>query len=226
MSLHVAIIPDGNRRWAKEKGLIASAGHKAGGREEHMMSLLNEAMDLGIDYISFWGFSTENWKRDKKEVDELFNVLLKSMKFFRKECNERKIRFRHIGRRDRLPNDLLEEIESLEKETKENKKFNVQILWDYGGRDEIVRAVNKAIENGEKVDEKSFKQFLDTKEIPDPDLIIRTSVEKRLSGILPYQSTYAELYFAGVHFPDFGAKELRKAVNEFKSRSRTFGGNK
>jgi len=223
--LHLAIIPDGNRRWARSNGLAASMGHRKAGSREHMKELLEESRRLGIRYISFWGLSPENWKRDKKEIDSLFDIILESVEFLRSECEKNKIRFRHIGRKDRIPKKLADELRKLEEKTAGNEEFNIQLCLDYGGRDEIVRAVNKAVKEGKEVDEESFKKFLDTADIPDPDLIVRTSVEKRLSGYFAYQGTYAELYFTGVHFPDFRGKDLRKAVEEYKKRKRTFGGN-
>jgi undecaprenyl diphosphate synthase len=190
-----------------------------------MKELLEEGKRLGLKYMSFWGFSTENWKRSKKEIDTLFDIILENLDFFRSEFEEGKIRFRVIGRRDRMPKRIVDELERLEKETESYDKMNVQLCLDYGGRDEIVRAVNKAVKDGKEVDEESFKEFLDSKDIPDADLIIRTSGEKRLSGLMAYQGTYAELYFVDIHFPDFGSEELKKAVEEFSKRKRTFGGN-
>ncbi len=222
--LHVSIIPDGNRRWAKSKGLIASEGHRRAGSYEHMKDLFESARDMGIKYLSFWGFSTENWKRDKKEIDELFSLISKAVKEWRKEAAKNKIRFRHIGRRDRLPKEIVKELESLEEETKEFSDFNVQLCLDYGGRDEIIRAMNKIINSGIKeVDESSFSKFLDTDSVPEPDLVIRTSGEIRTSGFMPFQSVYSELYFTDLHFPDFDSCELRKAVEEFGKRKRNFG---
>ncbi|MEI6731653.1 MAG: polyprenyl diphosphate synthase [archaeon] len=222
--VHVAIIPDGNRRWAKEKGLIATQGHYKAGSKENILSLFGEAQRLGVKYLSIWGFSTENWKRDKKEVDAIFSLVLGVVKELETEAKEKKIRFRHIGRKDRLPRDLLNALNDLEEKTKDFSDFNVQLCLDYGGRDEIVRAVNQMLKNGvDKVDEESIKDYLDSKGIPDPDLIIRTSGEKRTSGLMPYQSVYSELYFTDLHFPDFTPKELRKAVEYYSQRQRSFG---
>ena len=221
---HSAIIPDGNRRWAKEKGFEASYGHSKGGDYEHLRGLLDEARKLGIKYVSFWGFSTENWARGKLERNAIFNLILKSIKRFREDALKNKTRFRHIGRRDRLPESLLSELEKIEEETKNFSDFNVMLCLDYGGRDEIVRAINRMIKEGVKqIDEKEFAKYLDTAEIPEPDMIIRTAGEKRLSGFMAFQSAYAELYFSEVYFPDFDAGELRKAVEDFKKRKRNFG---
>jgi undecaprenyl diphosphate synthase len=224
--MHVAIIADGNRRWAVEKGLAPTIGHEKAVNKENLTSLADEAMSLGIKYLSFWIFSTENWNRSSFEVNALMKLFLKWTQDVKKDLIERKIRFVHLGRKDRIPKELADKLSELEEETKHFVEFTVIACIDYGGRDEIIRAVNRAIQSrAEKVDENSFKQFLDTKDIPDPDLIIRTSGEQRTSGFMPFQGIYAEWYFPKVYFPDFDALELRKAVEEFKRRNRRFGGN-
>ncbi len=223
--IHIAIIPDGNRRWAKEKGLLVSLGHYKSGHYKDFKELFEEAKKWGVRYMSIWGFSTENWSRDKEEVKAVFDVILKNVDNFRADAYSNRIRFRHIGRKDRLPKELKEALEDLEEKTKTYSEFNVQLFLDYGGRDEVIRAVNKMIKHGiKKIDEKIFSENLDTAGIPDPDLIIRTSGEKRVSGLMPWQSVYAEYYFTSVHFPDFDAKELRKAILDFGKRDRRFGG--
>lgn len=222
--LHVALIPDGNRRWAKQKGLKPFFGHRKSAEAEKIKNLVSEARNLGVKYLSLWGFSTDNWKRNAEEKEEIFKVILKTIRDLREEAHKEKIRFRHIGRKDRLPQELIEEIEALERETKDYSGFNLQLFLDYGGRDEIVRAINNIIKRGvESVNENLFLGYLDTKEIPEPELIIRTGGEKRLSGFMLYQGAYSELYYSDVYFPDFDAKELRKAVEDFKGRKRTFG---
>ena len=151
-------------------------------------------------------------------------MIIENIRKFRKDEERRKIKFRHVGRKDRLPKELVIEIEALEKETKDNKGLNVQFFLDYGGRDEIARAAKKiADEKIKKIDENSFSKYLDTYGIPDPDLIIRTGGEQRLSGMMPFQGVYAELYFIDKYFPDFGPEELREAVEEFSNRQRRFG---
>ncbi|MDP2628843.1 MAG: polyprenyl diphosphate synthase [Nanoarchaeota archaeon] len=223
---HVVIIPDGNRRWAKDKGLSGSEGHVKSATMENLISLLEESKSLGIKYISLWAFSTENWKRDEKERKVIFDLLRGLIEKLEKYAHEKKIRFRHIGRKDRLPRDLIKELEKFEESTKSYSELNFSLFLDYGGRDEIVRAVNKALKSGEKkVDEKSFEKFLDTFDLPDPALIIRTSGEKRTSGLLSWQSAYSEWYFSDVYFPDFDVKEFRKAISEYSRRQRRFGGN-
>jgi undecaprenyl diphosphate synthase len=225
--VHIAIIPDGNRRWAQKRGLEGIAGHARSTEIDSILSLLKETKRLGIKYLSLWGFSTENWKRSQKEKDFLFKLLSTLVDKLRSYALENKVRFRHIGRKDRLPKVLISKLEKIEQETKDFKELNVQICLDYGGRDEIVRAIKKIPENktGE-LDEEDFTNYLDTKEIPEPDMIIRTGGEFRLSGFMSYQSTYSELYFTEVFFPDFNAEELKKAVEEFSRRKRTFGGDK
>lgn len=222
--VHIAIIPDGNRRWAVKKGLKSIEGYKVV-KYEHLESLVLEAKKLGVKYMSLWIFSAENWKRPKSEITFLFGHFLRNVDDLLKGALKNKIRIRHIGRKDRLPIKLGEELERLEKETKNFNDFNVQLCMDYGGRDEIIRAVNKMLKSGtKKADEKIFFSYLDSAGIPDPDLIIRTSGEKRTSGFMPFQSVYAELYFSRVYFPDFDVNELRKAIDSFSDRNRRFGG--
>jgi undecaprenyl diphosphate synthase len=222
--LHVVIIPDGNRRWARERGLSASFGHYTSASDERLIELMLESKNMGIKYLSFWGFSTENWKRDEREINSIFDLIFKKIHKLKELAHKHKIRFRHIGRKDRLPKKLLKELTILEGETKEYDELNVQLLLDYGGRDEIIRAVNKLIRSGvKKIDEETFKRYLDSNDIPDPDYIIRTSGEKRTSGLMPYQATYAEFYFTEVYFPEFDVNEYRKAIKSFKQRIRRFG---
>lgn len=223
---HVAIIPDGNRRWAKKKGFEGTFGHYKAGSYISLENLFKEAERLGVKYMSIWGFSTENWKRNKFEQKEIFDLISSNVQKFFEDAHKNKIRFRHIGRKDRIPNELAEALRKLEKETSQYDKFNIQLCLDYGGRDEIIRAVNNALNSGAKnLGEEEFSKFLDGRDIPDPDLIIRTSGEHRLSGFMPFQSVYSELYFSNVEFPDFGIKELREAIMEYGKRKRRFGGN-
>ncbi len=221
---HVAIIPDGNRRWAREKLLPATEGHRIAGSKEHMLELLRTFKELGISYFSLWVFSTENWNRDKGEVSKLLSLFEQVLRELRPDFMKEQVRFRHLGRKDRLPLPLQQEIDSLEEATKEFNRFNLQLCLDYGGRDELTRAINKMLHSGVKeINEEDVSRFLDTEGIPDPDLIIRTSGEQRMSGFMPYQGTYAEFYFASIHFPDFGSEQLREAVDEFSRRKRNFG---
>jgi len=222
---HLAIIPDGNRRWAVAKGLVSTMGHYKAGAVDNLLVLMRGAKELGVEYLSFWGFSTENWKRDVVERKAIFDLILKSVDGLRKVAVKEGIRFRLIGRRDRLPEGLISALEGLEKETYDYSSFNVQLLLDYGGRDEIIRGVNKLLGEGVKsVDEAGFSEVLDSAGVSDVDMIIRTGGEKRLSGLMPFQSVYAELYFCDKMFPDFGVEDLRGAVEEFGRRKRRFGG--
>ena len=224
--LHIAIIPDGNRRWAKKRGLSGFKGHERAGRVDNLIGLFEEARKLGVKYVSFWGFSTENWKRDKEENENLFNILLKGIREFKEYAHENKIRFRHVGIKTRFSNEVREALIELENETKNYSKYNIQLCLDYGGRDEILRCVNKLLNaKAKRVNEKQFLKLLDTKDIPPPDLIIRTSGEKRLSGFMPYQGVYAELIFIQKHFPSFKPRDVRKCLKEYSRRKRTFGGN-
>jgi undecaprenyl diphosphate synthase len=222
---HIALIPDGNRRWAMRNGYgDVSRGHKTSATKENFISLFDKAQELGIEYMTFWGFSTENWKRSSKEVKILFDLLFKFMKDFGDEFVKRKIRFRHLGRKDRLPKILVDKIKILEEKTKKFDDFHFQLCWDYGGRDEISRAVNKILKAGvQEVNEDDLKHYLDSADIPDPDLIIRTSGEKRMSGFMSFQSAYSEFYFVEKDFPNFGPEDLEKAVRDFASRGRRAG---
>jgi len=221
---HVAIIPDGNRRWAREKGLIATAGVVAAGTYENLYPLLQEARDLGIEYISLWGFSTENWSRDKKEVGKILYVISKGLDRLSKEAGKERYVVRHIGRKDRLPKGMVEKLEKLEEDTEDNDGLRILLCIDYGGRDEIVRAVRKFVESGKKeCSEEEFMDYLDTAGIPEPDLLIRTGKDNHLSGFMPFQATYAELCFSEKYFPDFKPEDLREAVKNFGKRDRRFG---
>jgi len=222
---HVTIIPDGNRRWARYRGLEPHFGHYKSGSYKNIEALLLEAKRIGIKYVSIWGFSTENWKRSEEEKMAIFDLLSEGVNRFRKFARNNKIRFKHIGRKDRLPKELIKSLNELEKETKEYSELTVLLCLDYGGRDEIIRAVNKALKSGRKeIDEKEFLGFLDSYGDPDPDFIIRTSGEQRVSGFMPFQAAYSELYFSEVYFPDFNVEELRKAIREYGRRIRRFGG--
>jgi len=223
--IHVAIIPDGNRRWAKSKNISEIKGYEKSGNYERMLKLFEEAKKQSVGFFSIWGFSTENWSRNSYQNKQLFDFFSKSFKKLREDAGKNKMKVIHLGRKDRIPKKLAKELELLERETKNYKDFILQICIDYGGRDEILRAVNKIIKKEKIVDEKKFAEYLDTKNIPDPDLIIRTSGEKRISGFMPFQTAYSELYFTEKHFPDFNENDLREAIKDFKKRKRRFGGN-
>ncbi len=178
---------------------------------------------MGIRVFTFWGFSTENWKRPSREIQFLMKAFLQLTRKFKQDAMEERIRVVHLGRKDRLPKDVLEGLKDLEESTKDFNKYYLALAIDYGGRDEIIRAVQKMKSTNGEV--QNLDKYLDTRDLPypDPDLIIRTSGETRLSGILPWQGVYAELVFVKKHFPDFTAGELEKCVLEYSKRVRRFG---
>lgn len=228
---HIAIICDGNRRWARKQRLPAFMGH------DHAVNntieeLVNTGLEVGLEFMTFWIFSTENWNRDKAEIEWLMNLFRKMFDEKIEQYHQKGIRVLHIGNTAGLAPDIQEKIEQGVEKTKDNTKMTVVIAMNYGGRDEIVRASQKmhaAIAAGEltaeDISETTFAQFLDTAEIPDPDLIIRTSGEQRLSGFLSWQQQYSEFYFPEFDFPDFTGEELKKAIVELQRRDRRFGGN-
>lgn len=223
---HVAIIPDGNRRWAREKNLPTFEGHRRG--FDRAMEITRKARDMGIKVLTIWAFSTENWQRESKEVGYLMKLYEQMVKKHLKEALENQVRIIHLGRKDRINGNLLKNIIKAEEETRHFNKHYLCIALDYGGRDEIMRAVKK-IKNLElrikNVDADNFDNFLDTKELPYPDvdLMIRTSGENRDSGLLIWQSCYSEFIFTSKHFPDFTADDFENAISEFQKRSRRFG---
>lgn len=218
---HVVLIPDGNRRWAKSKHLPSIEGHRRG--LELAKVLANACKDWGIRTVSIWGFSTENWGRAKEEVEYLMKAFDSYLADNLKDFVEEGARIRIIGRKDRFPAHLLQTIKKVERLTAKGKSYQLNICLDYGGRDEILRAVNKLVSKGKKVTEKTFSDELDTYGLPDPDLVIRTSGEMRTSGMMPWQAVYAEYYFSPVFFPDFGVERLKEAVMSFVSRQRRYG---
>jgi undecaprenyl diphosphate synthase len=219
---HIAVIPDGNRRWAKEKGVPTFEGHRKGA--ENFEQLLNTSRALGIKYFTSWAFSTENWKRTEEENGYLFNLAREFIKKYKKKFLSEKVRFIHIGRKDRIPADVAQALIDMENETKDFDGFTTIIGMDYGGHNEIMRAIDKIKAQGGEITEENIEKNLDTAGIPAPDLIIRTSGEQRLSGFMSWQSAYSEFYFPQVYFPDFGPEQLTKAIEDFKGRDRRFGG--
>ena len=228
---HIAIILDGNRRWAKARGLKPTDGHKAGA--EAVKNIAKYAYDCGLKYLTVYAFSTENWKRDKSEVSLLMKLLDKFTSDLLVSDEKREIQIKVYGDITALDKKLQDKILKLEEKTKNNKKMVFGICLNYGGRDEIIRAVKKICKEVEKgtiniedIDGKLISDCLYTKDIPDPDLVIRTSNEYRLSNFLPWQSTYSELYFPkDVMWPDFNEAEFDKAIEEYIKRNRRFGGN-
>lgn len=221
---HVVIIPDGNRRWAKKHGLAPIEGHKKG--LDTALSVVKGSRDLGVKVLTLWGFSTENWHREPYEVNYLMRIYTLFFKKHFKELIDEGVKFRWIGRRDRVPKQLKATLEKIEKETARNTNYILNICIDYGGHDEIIRAFKKLLKKGisaSKISEEMIAKNLDTAGQPDPDLLIRTSGEMRTSGILPWQTVYSELYFAKMFFPDFSVDELKRAIGEYSARRRRFG---
>ena len=226
---HVAIIMDGNGRWAKKRGLPRTMGHAQGARV--VEQILEDADHMGIRYLTVYAFSTENWTRPDSEVKALMNLLRTYMKTSLAKCARNNVRIRVIGDKSRLDSDLQASIANLEKETASNTGIGFQIAINYGSRDEIVRAVRKAAQkvkdsglNPEDITEAMISDELDTAGIPDPDLLIRTGGEQRISNFLLWQTAYSELYFCDAAWPDFNKAELEKAVDAFNNRERRYGG--
>ncbi|OFW63292.1 MAG: di-trans,poly-cis-decaprenylcistransferase [Actinobacteria bacterium RBG_13_63_9] len=221
---HLAIIPDGNRRWARAHGLPEAEGHRRGA--EVVENLMWQCRDWGVSVLTFWGFSTENWERSDTEVGYLMDLFTDLIKRNVSELERNSVRFRHLGRRDRIPKRLRAAIDDAERRTRECSDFHFNLCLDYGGRDEIVRAVRCIVEEGlgpDGITEQTLGEHLDTRGLPDPDLIVRTSGELRLSGILPYQSVYTEFAFVDKHFPDMTADVLREVFQDYSGRKRRFG---
>lgn len=225
---HVAIILDGNGRWAKQKGMPRTYGHKAGA--DNVEPICRAAYDMGIKYMTFYAFSTENWSRPAEEVSTLMTLLGDFLKKAKKTARDNNMRVRVIGDLSRLEDKLTKSIAELMEESKDYTGLTLTIALNYGSRDEIVRAVNHMIEDAksgilnEKVTEDIFSDYLDTKDLPDPDLLIRTSGEQRLSNYLLWQMAYTEFYFTKVPWPSFDENELKAAVEAYKNRDRRYGG--
>ena len=226
---HVAIILDGNGRWAKKRGLPRSVGHKEGCVT--VERTVEDAARLGIKYLTVYGFSTENWKRTSDEVGALMQLFRYYMVRLLKVAKANNVRVKMIGDRKRFDQDIVEGIGKLVEETKGNTGLTFVIAVNYGGRDEIVRAVRKIMKDSaegkllpEDMTEEVFSSYLDTEGIPDPDLLIRTSGELRLSNYLLWQLAYTELYVTDCFWPDFNMEEMKKAIAAYNSRERRFGG--
>lgn len=223
---HIAIILDGNGRWARSKGLPVTKGHEKGAQA--LKEVIEKARDWGVHTMTVWGFSTENWKRPAAEKKKIFDLIKRTIQDELNRAKKQGVSFHHIGRKDRLPGDLLKIISSAEEQTKNNKKHVLNLALDYGGRDEIVRAVKKIVADrvpAEKIDEDLFASYLDTADqpYPYPDLFIRTSGELRTSGYLPWQMVYTEFYFEPSHLPDFTPEKLKAAIIDYSRRRRRFG---
>ena len=226
---HIAIILDGNGRWAKKKGMPRNYGHAQGSK--NVERICEDAYKLGVKYLTVYAFSTENWKRPQDEVDALMNLLRNYMKTCLKTAEKNRMRVRVLGDKTALDEDIRIRIAELEEATKNNDGLNFQIALNYGSRDEMIRAMKKMCADCkegnlelDEINESLFETYLDTNDIPDPDLMIRTSGEQRLSNYLLWQLAYSEFYFTDVLWPDFTKEELVKAIEYFNGRDRRFGG--
>lgn len=240
---HLAIIPDGNRRWAKQNHLPTLEGHRRGA--QRFQEIAKHARAKGVQTLTAWGFSTENWGREDSEVLNLMDLFVWLIRSHRESAHQDQVRVRHLGRKDHLPEKLLAEIHKIETETARYTRYNFNICIDYGGQDEIIRAIQKMFNSLkssgldsseslthisnfiEELTPATFSTYLDTagQPNPTPDLIIRTSGEMRTSGLLPFQSVYSELYFENAYLPDFTIEKFELALEEYARRDRRFGSN-
>jgi undecaprenyl diphosphate synthase len=221
---HVAIIMDGNGRWAKARGLPRLAGHRAG--TENLRRVISACVEFGIKYLTIYAFSTENWGRPKEEVDGLMNIIEDVIDTELEELHRQGVQLRHIGRLDRINPTLQQKVRNAIELTKNNDRLILCIAFNYGGRDEIICAIRRMIADGlspDQIDDARVSNYLFTAGLPDPDLIIRTSGEMRISNFLIWQAAYAEWYVTRTFWPDFDKEELRKALVSYSQRQRRFG---
>ncbi|MFP3898151.1 MAG: polyprenyl diphosphate synthase [Dehalococcoidia bacterium] len=221
---HVAIVMDGNGRWAKKRGLPRLAGHKAGG--ENIRPVARALADRGVEYLSLYAFSTENWNRPRAEVAGLLALLGRKIDQETRGLHEDNIRLVHLGRQDRMSQRLRKKVNAAVELTKDNSGLTLCLAFDYGGRDEIVQAARRMAAAGTRaddIDESAFARRLYLPDIPDPDLVIRTGGETRISNFLLWQAAYSELYFTPVLWPDFGRDDVEAALSEYGRRQRRFG---
>ena len=219
---HVAIILDGNRRWAKRRGLPAQAGHYRG-LYYALMPTIEEAIKQGVEYLTVFAFSTENWNRKQREVNALMKLFEKSAEQKFEELLKANIRLKVIGQLDRFPDRLQELLRGIIDRSENNTGLTLTLALSYGGRQEVVSAAEKLRHSKGKIDEEAFANALYEPTLPDVDLLIRTSGEQRLSGFLLWQAAYAEIYFTDTLWPDFGPKDLARAIKDFMGRQRRFG---
>jgi len=225
---HIAIIMDGNGRWAKKRMLPRIVGHRQGAKR--VKEILKEAKRIGVKALTIFAFSTENWDRPNKEIEFIFSHLVKFLKDYRKEFIKEDIKFRAIGRRDRFNKKVTEEIRKSEDVTKNNKSFTFNVALDYGGKWDIVNAAKRVARkcegksiSWEDIDEKLFNKYISLGNTPAPDLLIRTSGEKRISNFLIWSLAYSELYFTSCFWPEFNKEQLHKAIKAYSQRDRRFG---
>lgn len=225
---HVAVIMDGNGRWATGRGLTRVQGHRRG--KESVREIVETAREIGIEVLTLYAFSSENWNRPEREVGALMSLLRRYLRTELKKMMRYEIRLRAIGNLRKLPSDVLTELRQVERQTRNNKRMTVQLAVSYGGREEIVRAARalaREVRDGnlkpEQIDEDSFAGALDTAGIPDPDLLIRTSGEQRISNFMMWQLAYTEIYITDILWPDFRRDEFLAAMESYKERQRRFG---
>lgn len=225
---HIAVVMDGNGRWAAKRGLPRNAGHKKGA--EVVIEIAKAAKELGVKFLTLYAFSTENWKRSREEVDGLMNLLREYLAKDFKKLKENDVRIRFIGERQMLADDIVAKIEELEKSTAQNKSLGLQVALSYGSRQEILHAVKEIasqVKSGDMslkdIDEQSFSAMLYTAGVPDPDLVIRTSGEQRISNYLLWQIAYAEFFFTKTLWPDFTKTELQEIIESYQTRERRYG---
>ena len=223
LPVHIAFIMDGNRRWAKQHKLSLFFGHENGAKR--LEPLVEEGLEKGISHMTFWAFSTENWQRPDKEVRDILEVFRRALKDpMVKRLQEKKVRVNVIGDLTPFPEDIKQDVLKILEDSKNNDRMTVNIALNYGGRAEILKAVQTLLDSKQtSVTEEAFSGLLYTAGQPDPDFIIRTGGERRLSGYLPWQAVYAELYFTPTLWPDFTPEELEKALEDFENRQRRFG---
>jgi undecaprenyl diphosphate synthase len=218
----VAIVMDGNGRWAEARGLDVAEGHRAGSRA--LRPIVETAIDVGVGSLAVYAFSTENWTRSEDEVSALMAIFGETIDRELHDLAREGVHTKFVGRRDRAPEWLRAKMEELESATENERRLHLWIAFDYGGRAEIVEAARRASEGGGELDEETFSQYLYAPEMPDPDLVIRTSGELRLSNFLLWQSAYSEFVFTDTLWPDFGPDEFRAAIEDYAGRRRRFGG--
>jgi undecaprenyl diphosphate synthase len=221
---HIAIIMDGNGRWAKARGLPRTEGHRQG--TENLRRIIKACVEFGVEILTIYAFSTENWRRPPLEVRMLMTILERVIDNELEELGENGVQIRHIGKPDQIAPVLLKKIKYACELTKDNRRLILNVAFNYGGRDEIVQAVRRIIQDGipaEQVTEGLLTSYMYTGDLPDPDLIVRTSGELRVSNFLIWQGAYSELYVTPVYWPDFDKGELRKAIDEYNHRTRRFG---
>ena len=221
---HVAIIMDGNGRWAREKGLPRLAGHRAG--TENLREVIEACAEFGIQYLTIYAFSTENWKRPSEEIQGLMRIFKTMLDRELKNLHENGVQLRHLGKLDRIDDELQKKVKEAIDLTKDNQTLILNIAFNYGGRDEIIQAVKQIMLDGispDELDAELFSKYLYTSNSPDPDLIIRTSGEYRCSNFLIWQGAYSEWYFTKTYWPDFNREELHQALVEFNERDRRYG---